>query len=254
MIVLLAPSEGKTAPPPGAAPVDLEALAFPQLAAQRATLVARLERVSAAPRRRALAALGLTEGQAGELNRNTDLLGAPAAPAGAVYTGVLYQHLDLASLPAGAAQRAAERLFVASALWGVVSIADRIPAYRMSMGATLPRIPSLARWWRTPLARALPADAFVVDLRSSAYAAAWRPARGTTVEVKAFVESGGTRRPISHMAKAVRGEVARLLVRERRAVSTPEEVAALVEKAGERVELRRPAKPTAPWSLEIVRG
>lgn len=237
MIVLLAPSEGKTPAPDGAPPIDLTALAFPALTARRETLVARLERVSARPPRRALAALGLSPGQAAELERNAGLLGAPAAPAGEVYTGVLYQHLDLPSLSAAATRRAAERLHVASALWGVVSIADHIPAYRLSIAASLPRIPSLARWWRPALAAALPADAFVVDLRSGAYAAAWRPARGTVVEVKAFTEAGGARKPISHMAKAVRGEVARLLVEERGALRTPEDVAGAVERAGERVEL-----------------
>lgn len=254
MIVLLAPSEGKTAPAQHASPIDLGALAFPALTAKRETLVARLERLAGGPRRKALSALGLSEAQATELERDTDLLGAPAAPAGEVYTGVLYQHLDLPSLPAAAARRAAERLYVASALWGVISIADRIPAYRLSMGATLPRIPNLARWWRPALAAALPADAFVVDLRSAAYAAAWRPARGTVIEVKAYSDAGGARRPISHMAKAVRGEVARLLVAERRAPESPEDVAGLVAAAGERVELRPPPKPGASWTLELVRG
>ena len=61
------------------------------------------------------------------------------------------------------------------------------------------------------------------------------------------------RRPISHMAKAARGEVARLMALERRAPETPEEVAAVVEAAGERVELRPPGRG-ATWSLAIVRG
>ncbi|MCW2990714.1 MAG: hypothetical protein JWM73_1308, partial [Solirubrobacterales bacterium] len=38
MIVLLAPSEGKTPAPQGAAPLDLAALAFPALAPRRSTL------------------------------------------------------------------------------------------------------------------------------------------------------------------------------------------------------------------------
>lgn len=254
MIVLLAPSEGKTSPAAGAPPIDLAELAFPALTERRETVIDRLERLVRGPRRKALLALGLSEGQAAELEADAGLLGAPAAPAGEVYSGVLYQHLDLASLPAAARRRATERLYVASALWGFVSIADRIPAYRLSMGASLPRIPSLARWWRPALTSALPADAFVVDLRSSAYAAAWRPARGTVVEVKAFSETGGTRRPVSHMAKAVRGEVARLLITERGAPASPEEVAALVAAAGERVELVAPARTGAPWTLAVVRG
>lgn len=254
MIVLLAPSEGKTPAPPGAPPVDLAALAHPGLTERRAALVERLARLGGGPPGRALAALGLSAAQRGELERNADLLRAPAAPAGEIYTGVLYQHLDLPSLTPAQRRRAAERLWVASALWGVVSIADRIPAYRLGMGARLPRIPSLAAWWRPALAAALPADVFLVDLRSAAYAAAWRPAQGTVVEVRAFQERAGRRRPISHMAKAVRGEVARLLVAERRVPGTPEAVAALVERAGERVELRPPPRAGAPWALHIVRG
>ena len=167
---------------------------------------------------------------------------------------MLYQHLDHRTLPAAARARAAERLLVASALWGVVGLGDRIPAYRLSIGASLPRVANLAAWWRPALTRALPADAFVVDLRSSAYAAAWRPPEGTVVEVKAFDESSGTRRPISHMARAVRGEVARLIALERHAPETPEAVAKLVERAGERVELTPPRRPGSPWSLDVVRG
>ena len=167
---------------------------------------------------------------------------------------MLYQHLDLASLSAAAARRAAERLFVASALWGVVAIGDRIPAYRMSMGATLPRIPNLARWWRRALARALPADAFVVDLRSAP-----TPPRGA----RRAAPSSRSRPSRSAAARASRSATwpRPCAARSRgcwsprsAAPGTPEDVAALVERAGERVELRRPAKPGAPWSLEIVRG
>ncbi|MCW2968262.1 MAG: yaaA, partial [Solirubrobacteraceae bacterium] len=164
MLVLLAPSEGKTTP--SGPPLDLAGLAFPALTARREDMIDRLERVSAGSARSALRALGLSAGQASELERNRDLRHAPAGPAGEVYTGVLYQYLDLPSLSAAATRRAAERLYVASALWGVVSIADRIPAYRLSIGATLPRRRALATWWRPALGAALPADAFVVDLRS----------------------------------------------------------------------------------------
>jgi cytoplasmic iron level regulating protein YaaA (DUF328/UPF0246 family) len=254
VIVLCAPSEGKTPPEPGTAPVDLDTLAYPELGERRRAAVDKLERVSATAPKRALAVLGLSPGQAGELERNRDLLAAPAAPAHEVYTGVLYQHLAYATLPAAARRRAQERLFVASALWGVVSLADRIPAYRLSMGASLPRVANLAAWWRPALAKALPADAFVVDLRSASYAAAWRPREGTVVEVKAFDESSGTRRPISHMAKAVRGEVARLIAGEARAPETPEDVAQLVERAGERVELTPPPRTGTAWTLAVVRG
>jgi len=254
VLVLLAPSEGKTAPPAGSAPVDLERLAFPQLAPQRAQLIAKLTRVANGNPKRALAALGLSAGQAAEIERDRDLLGAPAAPAAEVYSGVLYQHLDLASLTAPQRRRASERMLVASALWGVVGLDDRIPAYRLGIGASLPRTKGLAAWWKPALTKALPADALVLDLRSQAYASAWRPPRGEVVEVRAFVDAGGKRTPVSHMAKAIRGEVARMVARAAKAPESPEQAAALVEAAGERVELTPPAKPGAAWRLDVLRA
>ncbi len=254
MLVILPPSEGKAAPAAGAAhgPVDLAALAHPELGERRLRLIGILDRLAAGPRPKALRALGLSAGQAAEVERDRDLLAAPAAPAREVYTGVLYQHLDLASLPAGARARAAERLLVASALWGVVRLEDRIPAYRLSMGARLPRIGPLAAWWRPALTGALPADGLLVDLRSQTYAAAWRPARGTVVQVRAFVERGARRTVVSHMAKATRGDVARILVRSRATPRDPAAVAALVERAGHRVELVDGVAGRAPWSLDVI--
>src|SRR4051812_2286990 len=189
MLVLLPPSEGKHAPAQGA-PVDLDSLTFAALRPAREKALDALIRVARGPRRRALAHLGLSAGQAAELERDAALREAPAAPAGEVSTGVLYQPLDLPTLSAAALARGREHVLVASALWGVVALDDRIPAYRLSMGARLPSLrarTNLAAWWRPALTRALPDEpgALVVDLRSGAYASAWRPKHATTVEVKA---------------------------------------------------------------------
>jgi len=57
--------------------------------------------------------------------------------------------------------------------------------------------------------------------------------------VRAFTEQGGKRKPVSHMAKAVRGEVAKALLGAKKA---PEDAAAAAEvaaKAGFEVELSR---------------
>jgi cytoplasmic iron level regulating protein YaaA (DUF328/UPF0246 family) len=252
VLVLLAPSEGKAPPPPDALPVDLGALVYPELTRRRLKLVAALERLVAGRPRRALEALGLGPGQAAELERDHDLLHAPAAPAAEVYTGVLFQHLDLASLAPGASRRAEERILVASALWGVVRLTDRIPAYRLSIGARLPRIGGLAAAWRGPLTSALPRSGLVVDLRSQGYAAAWRPPEGTLVRVRAFSERDGRRTVVSHMAKATRGDVARLLVKARATPRDPEGVAALVGRAGHRVELTGPDRDGS-WSVDVIR-
>lgn len=248
VLVLLPPSEGK-AIPSGGASVDLGSLVLPELTPQRERLLTAVEKLGRGSRKTGLARLGIGPGLAAELERNATLRSAPAAPAAEVYTGVLFQRLDLASLPAGARARAGERLLIASALWGVVRLEDPIPAYRLSISAKLPRLGGLAAWWRPALTAALPRGGLVVDLRSQSYAAAWRPADGTVVEVRAFVERAGRRTVVSHMAKATRGDVARLLVVAPHTPTDPEGVAALAQAAGLRVELT-PAQ--GAWHLDVV--
>ena len=211
MIVLLPPSEGKAQPQHGS-PLDLDALSFPQLNPQRERLLRALVKLQG---KRGLQALGLSPGQAGELERNAQILSAPTAPAHEVYTGVLYERLRLGEVPR-------DRVLIASALFGMLRAGDPIPYYRMSIGAKLPRIPNLAAWWRPHLKKALPEGALFVDMRSAAYAAAWKPPG--LLGVRVFTAEGTV---VSHMAKATRGEVARRLLLADPAPQTPEAVAAI---------------------------
>jgi uncharacterized protein len=208
VLVLLPPSEGKTAPEAGA-PVDLGSLAFAE------ELVGQRERV--------LAAL------------DPGLRKAPAAPAAEVYTGVLFKRLQLSQLPA----KARRRVLIASALWGLVRPDDRIPYYKLPPKEKLDGIGPLASFWRPALAEALP-DAYgelIVDMRSGAYSTMWKPQRATLLAVCAFTEENGERKAVSHMAKAVRGDVVRALLEARKAPADPEAAAAITEAAGFTVEL-----------------
>ncbi len=249
---MLPPSEGKAEAPEGAAPVDLDALVHPELRQQREHLITKLGALSRVQPARALKALGLGKSQVGELARNADLLGAPAAPAADIYTGVLYQYLGLASLSAAQRRRAAERLLIQSALWGVVRLEDRIPAYRLGIDASLPRMKGLAAWWKPALTAVLPADGLVVDMRSAGYVAAWKPDAGRRLAVRVFVEEEGRRSVVTHMAKATRGDVARILVESDRVSDDPHGVQEIVEAAGLRCELVEPQKPAQPWSLDVI--
>jgi uncharacterized protein len=208
MLVLLPPSEGKTQPETGV-PVDLDGLVF------AAELRGRREEV--------LEALdpGLRE--------------APAAPAAEVYSGVLFQRLELPRLP----PKARRRLLIASALWGVVRPDDRIPHYKLPPKQKLDGIGPLAKFWRPGLAEALPDSegALIVDMRSGAYSTMWKPKRATLLAVRAFTESDGERKAVSHMAKAVRGDVARALLQAKKPADDPENAAAIAEAAGFTVEL-----------------
>src|SRR5262245_41674396 len=133
MLILLPPSEGKSAPAKGA-PLDLDSLVYAeQLGPKRTQLLDGLEKLARAPRKAAAKKLGVSAGQADEVEVGATLRSAPAAPAAEVYTGVLYDRLGLPGLPAAAR----ERVLIASALWGVVRAGDRIPYYRFSAKARL---------------------------------------------------------------------------------------------------------------------
>ncbi len=230
MLVLLPPSEGKTAPTAGP-PVDLVRLSHPGLTDHRRAVLAALTTVSAHPD--ALATLGVGPSLAREVAANTRLAEVPTARAAEVYTGVLYAAAGLAGLE-GADRAAAERrVRIVSALWGVLTPEDAVPAYRLSMGTDLPGIGPLARAWRPHLADALDrsaCDRLVVDCRSAAYAAAWSPPSGgpgrVTVRV---VDAAG--KVVSHHAKHTRGVLARHLVT--RAGKEPATVGDVVAAAGE---------------------
>jgi uncharacterized protein len=220
MRILLPPSEGK-AEPEGGEPVDLDSLVFAaELRKQRQQLLRAVD---------------------------PKLRKAPAAPAAEVYTGVLYQRLDLSGLSAAARRRAAKRILIASALWGFVRPTDRIPHYRLPPSTKLDGIGALAAWWRPPLAAAMPDEPgeTIVDMRSGAYTSAWKPKRARLLSVRAFHEEKGERKAVSHMAKAVRGDVARALLLARTEPKSPEAVAAVATDAGFEVEL-------TPASLDVI--
>lgn len=229
-------------------PVELGALAFAEeLSPKRAELLEALEQLGGKPVGRAAKALGISAGQAGEVELNAALREASAAPAIEVYTGVLYERLDLAGLPAVARRRAQGQILISSALWGFLRPGDRIPYYRFSAKARLKGIGSPAAWWRDALAGAMPdkAGELIVDMRSAAYAAAWKPKQAALLSVRAFSEQGGKRKAVSHMAKAVRGEVARALLLAKKSPADPEGAAAIVGEAGFEVEL-------TPAGLDVI--
>ncbi|MEV5971067.1 peroxide stress protein YaaA [Streptomyces sp. NPDC051921] len=215
MLVLLPPSEGKASSGRGA-PLKPESLSLPGLAEARAAVLDELVELCVADEEKAREVLGLSEGLRGEVAKNTELRTAGARPAGEIYTGVLYDALGLATLDTAAKQRAARSLLVFSGLWGAVRVTDRIPSYRCSMGVKLPGLGALGAHWRTAMASVLPeaaGDGPVLDLRSSAYAAAWKP-KGELAERTATVRvlHAPTRKVVSHFNKATKGRIVRSLL------------------------------------------
>ncbi|MEV7781027.1 peroxide stress protein YaaA [Kitasatospora sp. NPDC088351] len=260
MLVLLPPSEGKAASG-GGVPVALDRLSLPGLTAARAQVLDALVGLCRGDQDTAAEVLGLSPGLRGELARNAGLPTAGALPAGEVYTGVLFDNLGLATLDEAAYDRAERSLLVFSGLWGAVRIGDRIPPYRCSMGVKLPGPGALGAYWRSAMASVLPevTDGLVLDLRSSAYAAAWKPAgevasRTATVRVLHEREVAGVlkRSVVSHFNKATKGRLVRDLLVAGAEPKTPGELVDALAELGHRVEVAAEGTARKPWQLDVV--
>ena len=125
---------------------------------------------------------------------------------------------------------------------------DPIATYKLKIDAPA---------WRPLLAPELTAAAgrgAILDCRSAAYAAAWRPEGAQAerwVHVGVVKEQGGKRTVVSHDAKRTRGEVARHVAL---SGETPRDAAGLAALIGRayRSELEPPERDGAPWRLTIV--
>jgi len=259
VLILLPPSEGKAAPRRGNR-LALGALDFPDLTEARETVLSALVDLCADRPddevAEAAAVLGLGPTQVDEVRRNARLLSAPTARADRIYTGVLYDALDLAGLDAGARRRATRWLVIMSSLFGALRPNDPIPAYRLSGDTRLPGLGTVSTFWRSRLDPALTAaagDGLVVDLRSSTYAAFWRPPAQLARQVatvRVLHEVDGRRSVVSHFNKATKGRLVRDLLADARIAQTPADLADQLGALGWVVEAQTPTR--AGQQLDVV--
>ncbi len=224
----------------------MAALSLPQITPAREQVLDALTRLCAEDPVAAAGLLGVPKSQPELVDLNARLRTAPTARADTVYSGVLYDALDLASASSSAKRRASARLAVTSSLFGVVRPGDRIPAYRLSGDASLPGLGSVASHWRgalDPVMGSLVGGGLLVDLRSGMYAAFWRPApelarRVATVRV--LHEVDGKRQVVSHFNKATKGRIVRALLEDGRDPRTPAALAKVLGDLGWHVEVGDP--------------
>jgi cytoplasmic iron level regulating protein YaaA (DUF328/UPF0246 family) len=251
VLVLLPPSEGKAQEGSGAA-LDLGSLSLPGLTGARRTVLDELVGLCSGDPEKALDVLGLGAKLRGEVAKNAGLRSAATLPAGELYTGVLYDALGLSTLDAAAARRARDTLLIFSGLWGALRVDDPVPSYRCSMGVKLPGLGALGAYWRAPLAEALPeaaGDGLVLDLRSAAYATAWKPKgelakRTATVRVLQVrtVDGVEKRSVVSHFNKATKGRLVRALLTDGATPRDPAELSVALRDLGFTVETLAPGK------------
>jgi hypothetical protein len=252
VLILLPPSEGKSAPRRGGK-LDLSALAFgDELFPARKAVIEALIALCSGPIEAAAHVLELPPGLVGETATNRGLLTAPTTTAAKLYTGVLFEHLGLETLDTVAKRRANRSVLIASGLWGMLAPGDRVPAYRLSGSVSLPPLGALAGHWRGPLGTVLPQRAgrgLVLDLRSGTYANAWRPT-GPLAERTVTVRVTQHGKVVSHHNKATKGLLARAILEAGADPKKPEALAALCRELGFGAELS-PATPGRSRELSV---
>lgn len=160
------------------------------------------------------------KGEALAAARVTDrtVLRSPTRPAIERYTGVLYDALDAASLPARSRRRLADQVLIASGAFGLVAPLDPIPDYKLKMGASLPGVGKLSTFWRPHVEAALAervAGRTVWNLWPNEHAATWRGSDALACELTVrFVDDvvrGGRRQlvTVSHWNKLLKGALVR---------------------------------------------
>ncbi len=260
MLILLPPSEGKTAAVRGN-PLALEDLRLPVLNPARAKVIDALVELCVSRPEDAVDLLGIPKTQPELVALNARLLESPASRADRVYTGVLYDALSPATLSPAAKRRATSRVMVTSSVFGLVGLGDRIPAYRLSGDTSLPGVGGIQAHWREHLGAGITealGGGLLVDLRSGTYAAFWRPdAEGTstvvarTATVRVLHEHNGQRKVVSHFNKATKGRLVRALLESGANPRTPAKLADALRDLGWHVEETK-SGAQSPTQLDVV--
>lgn len=221
---------------------------MPELNPVRETLMNQLTALSA-DTAKAREKLKFTARSEHYVDFNRNLWDAPTLTAWELYTGVLYENLQLGDLPDR------DQVRIASPLWGFLSPSDRVPVYRMPATTKFDELGvTVSQYWKAPLKSAMEdyADDLVIDMRSSAYTGMWNPGNAG-VSVRVFKENPeGGRSVVTHMAKATRGRVARHIISRGAQPASPSDVLDFLIAEGFKAELNEPAGKTKPWLLDVI--
>ena len=138
---------------------------------------------------------------------------ADLMPAWRRYTGVVWGHMDVATMTTDEF----ERILVPSGVYGVTTANDHIADYRLKMNVRLASIGQVAAFWRprlTPVLSKRLADEVVVNLLPKEHQAAidLETLAGRSRVITVGFRVRGGERAVGHDAKAVKGILARCVL------------------------------------------
>jgi uncharacterized protein len=202
LLILLPPSETKQL---GGDLPQNSSFAFSELdsarAEVRAALISLCQNLSVAAR-------ALKFGNLEQLKLNLELASAPTMPAAARYTGVLYSALQVQALSERELTDLGSRVFIQSALFGLLPAMEPIPWYRLSAGSSLPGLSLKALWGRAHEGLWAKFEEPIIDLRSKAYQElAPLPASIESYQVEVLDQKSG--RALNHFNKKAKGAFVR---------------------------------------------
>lgn len=255
-MILLPPSEGKT---DGTSKkvLNVEKLSYLQLTSKRVELLAAVIAMAKGPTTKTRSILSISAKQDFEILRDQQLLTAPTGPAWAVYTGALYDAIGITTLSPTAKAKFEKDNFVVSALFGLISASDVIPAYRLSGDTVVPRIGTLGKFWGNEITNALSAsNDFVIDLRSGNYvklgvAPADIADQVVVLRIMQHMPKGAPK-VVSHSNKATKGRIVRALAESPKSISSVDDLAKIVGKISRDIQVINPSKIGSSWGLDVI--
>lgn len=176
-LILIPPSEGKSSGGEGLPWSETDHF-FKDLQRPRHEVIKALKTSMKEPelnRSKLLGVKGKKVGEATKANLIVDK--SVTMPAIERYTGVLYDALSYSSLPASLQKKIDDQVVIFSGLWGALKPKDLIPDYKLKMGAKLPHLGVLSRFWKPYLTSELRLSntKCVWDLLPGEHSAGWDP-------------------------------------------------------------------------------
>lgn len=226
MRILLPPSETKA--PGGNQPSLAENPIEDDLREHRELLIDSLVDLCA-DEERAIKALKLGPKQHSDIQKNLDIRSSPTMPAINRYTGVLFDALKAEWEITGS------RIFIQSALFGLIPASTNIPYYRFSWDSKLDGI-NLKKHWRTAHDGFFDDSEEILDMRSKSYQELADVSRANNWVVEVLVEyTNGTRKPLNHFNKKAKGVFARFADREN--LKSIEDLPEIAQMANQKAEI-----------------